>query len=83
MEVLIREIVSKLHSLPEAKVLEVLHFVDVLAENKEHPPVQQEIEEFEAIAERLADEFQTFVGNNVPRLSDDAVSRAGIYEEHP
>ncbi len=82
MEVLIREIVSKLHSLPEAKVLEVLHFVDVLAENKENPAVQQE-EEFEAIAERLADEFQTYVGNNVPRLSDDAVSRAGIYEEHP
>jgi hypothetical protein len=40
-----------------------------------------ENEEFEAIADRLADEFQVYVGSAQPVLSDDAVSRAGIYFE--
>ncbi|TVQ64558.1 MAG: hypothetical protein EA366_01080 [Spirulina sp. DLM2.Bin59] len=39
--------------------------------------------EFEAIADRLADEFQTYVGATTPSRSDYAVSRAGIYEDHP
>lgn len=42
-----------------------------------------EEEEFEAIANQLADELIACVGSNVPMLSDYAVSRAGIYEEHP
>jgi hypothetical protein len=89
MEPLIAEIVRKLHSLSEVKVLEVLDFVDFLSWNKEHraSPLLgndlQENEEFEAIADRLADEFQMYVGSTTPALSDYAVSRAGIYEEHP
>jgi hypothetical protein len=39
--------------------------------------------EFEAIADQLADEWLAYVGTSVPSLSHDAVSRAGIYEEHP
>ncbi|NEP15252.1 MAG: hypothetical protein F6K14_34815 [Symploca sp. SIO2C1] len=39
--------------------------------------------EFEAIADRIADEFQTYLGGIKLSLSDYAVSRAGIYEEHP
>jgi antitoxin ParD1/3/4 len=39
--------------------------------------------EFEAIANQLADELITFTGANPPSLSDYAVSRDGIYEEHP
>jgi len=39
--------------------------------------------EFEAIANQLADELITFTGPNPPSLSDYAVSREGIYEEHP
>jgi hypothetical protein len=42
-----------------------------------------EDEAFEAIANQLADELIACVGSNVPMLSDYAVSRAGIYEEHP
>lgn len=90
METLIAEIVRKLHSLSEVKVLEVLDFVDFLSWNKERlalPPLDNDLvpenEEFEAIADRLADEFQTYVGATKPALSDYAVSRAGIYEEHP
>lgn len=90
METLIAEIVRKLHSLSEVKVLEVLDFVDFLSVNKQRltssPPdneLLQKNEEFESISDRLADEFQMYVGATTPALSDYAVSRAGIYEEHP
>jgi hypothetical protein len=53
----------------------------------EHLPLSNDLlqqdEEFEAIADRLADEFQIYVGDTIPFLSDYSVSRAGIYEEHP
>ena len=39
--------------------------------------------EFEAIANQLADELIACTGPNLPLLSDYAVSREGIYEEHP
>jgi len=90
MEPLIAEIVRKLHSLSEVKVLEVLDFVDFLAWDKEYLDSQllsndllQKDEEFEAIADCLADEFQRYVGATIPSLSDYSISRAGIYEEHP
>lgn len=38
---------------------------------------------FEAVADQLADELTVSLGPNVPSLSDYAVSRAGIYEDHP
>ncbi|NJN63320.1 MAG: hypothetical protein HC795_18995 [Coleofasciculaceae cyanobacterium RL_1_1] len=90
METLIAEIVRKLHSLSEIKILKVLDFVDFVAWDKEYltsRPLSndlfQEDEEFEVIADRLADEFQMYVGATIPYLSDYSVSRAGIYEEHP
>lgn len=53
----------------------------------EHLPLSNDLlqqdEEFEVIADRLADEFQIYVGDTIPFLSDYSVSRAGIYEEHP
>lgn len=39
--------------------------------------------EFEAVAAQLADELPACLGPNAPSLSDYAVSRAGIYEDHP
>lgn len=39
--------------------------------------------EFEAVADQLADELTASLGPHVPSLSDYAVSRAGIYEDHP
>jgi len=35
------------------------------------------------VADQLADELTVNLGPNVPLLSDYAVSRAGIYEDHP
>lgn len=88
METVIEKIVRKLHALPEAKILEVLDFVEFLEWNKKHLPLQQEDhlleeDEFEAIADHLANEFQMHIADSVPTLSDYAVSRAGVYEEHP
>lgn len=40
-------------------------------------------DEFEAVADLLADEFAARVKSPTPALSDYAVSRAGIYEDHP
>jgi len=39
-------------------------------------------EEFEVLADQLADEFMDYVGPNFPPLSDYAVSREGIYEDY-
>ena len=90
MESLIKSIVSKLHDLPSPGLHEVLNFVEFLAwqENRIDPPniskVELEVNNqgFETLADQLADELIECVGENVPLLSDYAVSRAGIYEEH-
>lgn len=39
--------------------------------------------EFEFIAAQLFDKFIAYTGQNPPSLSDYAVSREGIYEDHP
>jgi hypothetical protein len=38
-------------------------------------------EEFEVLADQLADEFMEYVGPECPPLSDHAVSREGLYED--
>lgn len=40
-------------------------------------------EEFEAASDRLADELTASTGPKTPLLSDEAVSREGIYADHP
>jgi antitoxin ParD1/3/4 len=40
-------------------------------------------EEFEAVADQLADELTASLGPQTSLLSDYAVSREGIYEGHP
>ena len=42
-----------------------------------------ELGDAEALAEELADTYAAFVGTPTPTLSDYAVSREGIYAEHP
>jgi antitoxin ParD1/3/4 len=44
---------------------------------------QMSDDEFEAVADKLADEWAASVKPNAPALSDYAVSRAGIYGGHP
>ncbi|MCL1473234.1 hypothetical protein [Argonema antarcticum] len=90
MEPLIDSIVQKLHHLPQPKLNEVLNFVEFLTwqeKGENQLDVSESTAEinptFEDIADRLAEEFAKSVGTNLPLLSDYAVSRAGIYEEHP
>ena len=40
-------------------------------------------EKFAALADELAEKFMEFVGPDFQPLSDYAVSREGIYEDHP
>ncbi|MEH2090036.1 ribbon-helix-helix domain-containing protein [Nostoc sp.] len=40
-------------------------------------------EEFEVVVDKLADEFAAYFGSNIPVLSDYAVTRESIYEDHP
>ncbi|MGI9180231.1 MAG: hypothetical protein ACR2H9_07000 [Longimicrobiaceae bacterium] len=40
-------------------------------------------QEWEAALDELADSFASSITEEMPVLSDYAVSRAGIYEEHP
>lgn len=40
-------------------------------------------DEFEALADRLADELEACRPRPAPLLSDFAMSRAGIYQDHP
>lgn len=91
MEPLIDSIVSKLHHLPQHKLHDVLNFVELLTRQEEggnqldvsESTAEIDNRNFEDIADQLADELARSVETNVPLLSDYAVSRAGIYEEHP
>ena len=47
-----------------------------------HEELEDE-DELEASVDRLLDEFALYLGSNLPTLSDYAVSREGIYEDHP
>ena len=47
------------------------------------PVVSLEEEEFEAVADQLADSLAESLAPDTPTLSDAAISRAGIYAEHP
>ena len=49
---------------------------------RSHTSLQLSNEEFEALADQLADEFMEYVGPDCPPLSDYAVSREGLYEDH-
>ncbi len=44
---------------------------------------QLSLEEFDELADELAEKFMEFVGPNCPPLSDYAMSRESIYEDHP
>jgi antitoxin ParD1/3/4 len=69
---------QEIDNLNEEQLKKIADFVASLkAQDK------QKDEEFETIADQLAEDFKTYVGHNTPNLSDYAVSREGIYEEHP
>jgi hypothetical protein len=91
MEAVIESIVSKLRYLPKAQLEVVLNFVDFLTWQSAHGSSSKASDsdpelsdrEFEILLDEQADDFITSLGSNVPVLSEFAISREGIYEEHP
>jgi hypothetical protein len=91
MEAVIERIVSKLRYLAKPQLEVVLNFVDFLTWQSAHCPSSKASDsdaelsdrEFEILLDELADDFIKSLGSNVPVLSDFAISREGIYEEHP
>ena len=69
---------QEIDNLNEEQLKKLADFVTLLKSQE-----QKKDEEFEVIANKLAEDFKTYVGQNMPNLSDYAVSREGIYEEHP
>ena len=47
------------------------------------PNPRLSVDELNALAGEMSDKFMKFVGPDCPPLSDYAVSREGIYEDHP
>ena len=82
IEVRLRESVARGDAEAVRRVLaEVLMpTVEVLLQEV---PTELTEAEFEAIADQLADELRADLGPNAPALSDYAVSREDIYEDHP
>jgi len=81
-----QQIFEIINTLPDDLVVELTKFIDYLQyklvkEGREGK--NQSLEEFNQLADRLADEYEELAGNRVPQLSDYAISRDGIYEDHP
>lgn len=91
MEAVIESIVDKLRYLAKPQLEVVLNFVDFLhwqsgsglSSKVSDSDAEMGDREFEILLDELADESIKNRGVNVPTLSDFAVSRAGIYEDHP
>ena len=75
-------IIKSLERLPQESLLELAKFIEYLEFKYQGQDSinQQQITLQES--EQLTDELLKEMGDNLPSLSDYAVSRAGIYEEH-
>ena len=77
------KIIKCLEKLPQESLLELAQFIEYLQDKNQRP--SQENRELLTLeqSEQLTEELLAEIGDNLPSLSDYAVSRAGIYEEHP
>ncbi len=88
------EILLSIQNLPQDSLGELVNFIEYLQfknSSKQHQG-NQNIREAEVNlttkitpeeSEQIIEEILTEVGDSIPSLSDYAVSRAGIYEDHP
>ncbi len=91
MEAVIESIVDKLRYLAKPQLEVVLNFVDFLTwksasgllSTVSDSEAEMGDREFEILLDEVADDFIKSLGGNVPVLSDFAISRESIYEEHP
>jgi hypothetical protein len=73
---LVDNITSKISQLSPLKLYEILDFVEYLTWQETH-----NLNESQELSDRLIDQLGT-ITEGIPLLSDYAVSREGIYEEH-
>jgi hypothetical protein len=88
------EILLSIQKLPQDSLGELVNFIEYLQFKNSSKPNQdnQNYQEAEVNlttkitseeSEQIIEEILTEVGEEIPSLSDYAVSRAGIYEDHP
>lgn len=88
------DILSSIQSLPQESLGELVNFIEYLQfknsskPNKDNQNIPaKEVNITTKItpseSEQIIEEILTEVGDSISSLSDYAVSRAGIYEEHP
>jgi prevent-host-death family protein len=78
-----RDLPAYMQRVEAGETLVIVKAGKPVAEIKPAPVNSLSDDEFEAVADSLADEFAACVKSPTPVLSDYAVSRAGIYEDHP
>ncbi|MBD2412172.1 hypothetical protein FACHB389_07410 [Nostoc calcicola FACHB-389] len=61
----------------------VSEYLQELIFQDQHRKGQVNDEQFEVVADQLVEEFVMCIGANLPVLSDYAVTRESIYEDHP
>lgn len=78
------EILSLIQSLPQDSLGELVNFIGYLQfKNSSAQEVKISTKITSEESEQIIEEILTEVGDSIPSLSDYAVSRAGIYEDHP
>ncbi|MGL4882194.1 MAG: DUF2281 domain-containing protein [Waterburya sp.] len=88
------EILSFIQKLPPDSLEELVHFIEYLQfknrskpyqdnQNSQKSQINLETKLTPEESEQIIEEILTEVGDSTPSLSDYAVSRAGIYEDHP
>ena len=78
------EILKSIQKLPEESLGELVNFIEYLkfkSSSKQKQNVKENKMTLEE-SEQILEEILTEVGESIPSLSDHAVSRAGIYEDH-
>jgi hypothetical protein len=74
--ILVDNITSKISRLSPVRLHEILDFVEYLTWQETH-----NLNESQELSDRLIDELGS-IAEGIPLLSDYALSRDGIYEEH-
>jgi hypothetical protein len=92
----VKELEHQIRALTVAEKAQILQFLlqdstafivstrpaNEISKSKEQNQVMLPTTEFDQLAEQLIQAFSNMVGQPVPVLSDYAISRVGLYEEH-
>ncbi len=94
IKIIPEEILLSIQNLPQESLGELVNFLEYLqyknslkknqsSQNVQEKEIQAEITITASESEMMIEEMLREISDCLPSLSDYAVSRAGIYEEHP